>query len=596
MIRLILVLLAACSTKALAHSPSLADWDNHSGQHKPFENPSNEVDYVIVGAGPAGFVLAEQLSQDPGINVVLLEAGPDGTHAKSINVPAYAPFNQNSQYAWNYSSTPQPTLNGAAPALAQGHCLGGGSAINYIAYCRGAPSVYDEWADLSGDEELRWESLFQNDFKQNVRYEAVVSDFQQYVNESAYGDGPLIVSHTKSLSGFDPAYQYALRANLNLTEVDMNAGHGIGATWGVQSIRPSNSTRDYALEAYGWQMAGRQNARIEHGVWVTRIGFVGKRATSVTYVLATDNSTHVLNAKEVIVSAGAIGSPKLLMLSGVGPKAHLEALDIPVVADIPDIGSNLYDHHFSVIEVEVVPSVNTTAKIFDNATFLAETMLQYEDSATGAFTIPDSGSFATARVPNDVLLAANDTFHLTLPADRPHLLFQYSTGPFVTDPAPANRSLISAFVALVQPEASGYIRLNGSDYRTNPLIHSNYYGSPGDLNAILWGYKKLRSILQSSIMAPLIVDEVFPGKNITTDEELLAALKYSATTFHHPVGSVSLGKVLGKDFRVKGLEGIRVVDSSAIPVEVTCHLQANVYALAHRAARAIKQDRYGRES
>jgi len=149
-----------------------------------------QYDYVIVGGGIAGLVIAEQLSQDPDITVLLLEAGPAGTNSASINTPGDAFSTWNSQYAWNYSSTPQPTLNGVGPALAQGHALGGGSAINVMAYCRGAPSVFDQWAKESGDSGLRWENLFK-DFKANVHYETSTTGPQDRVDTSAYGDGPL---------------------------------------------------------------------------------------------------------------------------------------------------------------------------------------------------------------------------------------------------------------------------------------------------------------------------------------------------------------------------------------------------------------------
>lgn len=554
------------------------------------------VDYVIIGSGPAGFVLAEQLSQDPNVTIVLLEAGPDGTHAETINVPAYAPFNTNpvaTQYVWNLTSQPDPNLAGQTPALAQGHTWGGGSAVNYMDYCRGAPSVFDEWAAISGDEELRWESLL-DDFKATTHYVSAPSDLQEIVNASVYGHGPLEISHQSALNGFDPHYADALKAGLYLPEIDLNQGSpAIGVSLGVETIRVSNRTRDYALQAYGWQLVDRPNVKMIHNAWVSKIGFEGKRATHVTYLSAFDNETYAVKAKEVIASAGAIGSPKLLMLSGVGPGDHLQDLGIPVVADIPDIGSNLYDHHFSVLEVEVTPDVQSVWQLLYNATDTAITQAEYANHGKGPLGATDSGSFAIARVPDSVFEAVNDTFHTSLPADRGQLLYQYATAAFLPGP---NISIISPFVALVQPEATGYIRLNSTDFRDDPLIYSNYYGSAGDKAAILYGYKKLRSILQSSIMAPVVVREVFPGANVTSDENIFAAIQKSAQTFHHPLGTVALGKVVDSDWRIKGLEGIRVVDSSTFPTPPTCHLQADVYAYAHRAARKIKQtDRHRRK-
>ena len=560
-----------------------------TSQSDPYIN-SDTVDYVIVGGGPAGFVLAEQLSRDPQISVVLLEAGPDGTDAPTINIPAYAPLNTepvSDVYVWNFTGQPDPNLSGLRAALAQGHAFGGGSAVNYMAYCRGAPSVFDEWASISGDEELRWDALL-IDFKATAHYTPAPSDYKQVINASTYGNGPLEVSHTSSLDGFDPHYRNALEAGLDLPQVDLNGGIGLGVTQGMTTIRVSNRTRDYALEAFGWQMARRPNVQMMHSAWVSQIGFEGKCAKNVTYLSLLNNEMHTINAKEVLVSSGAIGSPKLLMLSGIGPKTHLDELGIPLVLDVPDVGSNLYDHHFSVIEVEVTPDVKSVWRWSENATGAALAQEEYKANHTGPLSYSDGTSWAVARVPNSVFEAVNDTFHPSLPADRGQLLYQASTAAFVS--GSPNKSIVSSFVALVQPEASGHLRLNSSDFRDDPVIYTNYYGSEGDKAAMLYGYKKLREIVHSSPMAPVVVREVFPGPNVTTDEGLWHAIQKSAQTFHHPIGTVALGKVVDKNWRVKGLEGIRVVDSSTFPYSPTCHIQADVYAYAHRAARAIKKE------
>ncbi|KAL8747112.1 MAG: hypothetical protein Q9190_000975 [Brigantiaea leucoxantha] len=303
-------------------------------------NSTNSPDYVIIGGGPAGFVLAEQLSRNANTTVVLLEAGPENAGVEDIDVPGYAPRALNTQHAWNYTSQPDPNLNGNGPALDQGRGFGGGSAINYLGACRGAPSVFDEWADISGDDGLRWES-FLNDFKSTVHFTDVPLDYDPHVNSSAYGDGPLELTAPDDNLGFVEGWISALTSTLNLPWTDLNDGTGLGVSSSVNTIRSSNRTRDFAPQAYGWQLAGRRNAQQLHDAEVTKIGFNGKRATSVTYVNPNDGTTQTLNPKEIILTAGALNSPKLLMLSGVGPADHLKSLGIPIVADIPQIGQNL---------------------------------------------------------------------------------------------------------------------------------------------------------------------------------------------------------------------------------------------------------------
>ena len=296
-----LIILAFTAIVSLAAAlPRAATYDSSSGQP----------DYVIIGGGPAGFVLAEELSKGTNKTVVLLEAGPDTAGVHNVDIPGYGPFLLGTQYIWNYTSQPDASLEGATPTLEQGRGFGGGSAVNYLGACRGAPSVFDQWAEISGDEGLRWEN-FLEDYKKTVHFTTQPLEYDPHVNMSAYGDGPLELTAPSTTVGFLLEFIGSLMSTLNLPWVDLNDGHGIGVTSSTDTIRASNRTRDYAPQAYGWQLAGRKNAQQLYNAEVTKIGFEGKRATSVTYVDPTSNATHTLRPNEIIVAAGALNSPKV---------------------------------------------------------------------------------------------------------------------------------------------------------------------------------------------------------------------------------------------------------------------------------------------
>lgn len=487
-------------------------------------------------------------------------------------------------YLWPYNSQPDPNLGGIAPELWQGRIFGGGTAVNAMLYCRGSASVFDEWAKISGNEGLAWKSLL-NDFKATTHYTYQPADYAEYVDTSVYGNGPLEVSRESGLTGLELPFARALQSTLKLPQVDLTDGTGIGVDLSLETIRVSNRTRSYARNTFGWLVANRPNVQLLSNAWVQRIGFANKVAQSVTYINTVNNQTYTINAEEIIVSAGAINTPKLLMQSGVGPEATLSSLNIPVVADIPDIGKNLWDHHYSFVEVEVKQSIVTDWQWLENSTEAALAQAEYEKNASGPLGWNGGATYGCARLPDSVFAASKDTYYPSIPKDRPHVLYEYGAYPFII-PGP-NVSIVTGWATLVQPEASGYVTINSANYQDPPLIYSNYYGSAADKAAILYAYKQLRSILESHELSQYEVTEIFPGANVTTDEQIWEAIQQSASSFHHPLGTVALGTVLDSNWRIKGLKGIRVVDSSALPTPPTCHPQADVYAIAHRAAQDI---------
>ena len=554
-------------------------------------NPAKTYHYVIVGAGPAGFVLAEHLSRDENKTVLLLEAGSDGSEAENIYTPGFAGLNEFSNYTWDYYTTPQSSLAGRTPHLAQGKLYGGGTAVNYMNYNRGAKSVFDEWANISGVDALSWHNLFdvfreQTELSQN----SAPSTFSQQIDHNAYGKGPLTVSRSPNLDGFDPHFYEAMRQVLQLPQVDFNSGAGIGLSYGVETIRPVNRTREDALTAYGYQMAHRHNVHVRHGAFVQKVNIKDKRAESLVYTdLNNGNSTQTVNANEIILSAGAIQSPKILMLSGVGPAVHLKSMGIPVILNQSHIGSNLRDHNYGSIEVEVVPEVYTLSR-WTNASYLAEIKCEFKQNATGPLARAPASSFGILRVPDAELPEGSaGAFHRSLPQDRGQLQMQYANVALLANTSAPTTPVMTIWVALTQAEASGTLRLTSANPFAFPAIDTAYFASSGDKACVLYGYKKLREVLQSSPLKQVIVKEIYPGPLATTDEQLWAAIQGGAQSYHHPMGTVALGTVLDTNFRIKGLQGLRVVDASVVPTPTNVHLQDAIYAVAKVAASLIAE-------
>ncbi|KAK4168186.1 hypothetical protein QBC43DRAFT_228676 [Cladorrhinum sp. PSN259] len=549
---------------------------------KPPGPRDTSADYVIVGGGPAGFVLAEYLSRDPKLKVVLLEAGPDGDTDPNLTTPAN--FMNTLRYTWPYFSQPDPNLGGEAPNIAQGKGLGGGSANNAMLYCRGASSVFDEWASISGNQGLKWSTLVDS-FKATTHWkDGLGATYVQPVNTSLLGNGPLEVTRQRQQLTLDQPFADKVASTYNLQTIDFISGAGIGISQALQTIRATNSTRMYAYNTFGYLANTRSNFELHHDAWVMNVGFTGKTADKVTYNDTTTGAINTIKAKEVIITAGAINSPHILMLSGVGPADHLRSRGIKVVQDTPQVGQNLIDHHYAVVQYEAKSSVETIWQIFENKTRSEIEKAKYQADGSGILgtIVGDvSGAF---RLPDSVF-AGKGNFHKSLPADRPHMAFQYFAGPFLPGP---NVSMVSAFAAVVQPEGSGHIELKSSSYKDAPLVFSNYWGSEADKAAVMWGYKQLRAVFRSpEIFDKYLVRELNPGNDVQTDEQLWTSLQKVSNSWHHPVGTTALGTVLDANWRVKGLKGLRVVGASAFPKITTCATQGTVYAIAHRAALDI---------
>ena len=271
---------------------------------------------------------------------------------------------------------------------------------------------------------------------------------------------------------------------------------------------PSNRAREYSLPAYGYNMASRPNAHIYHGAYVHKINFAGKRAESITYV-DTDNAntTHTVKAKEIILSAEAIESPQLLMLSGVGPADHLKSLGIPVNLDSPDIGPNLRDHNYGSIETEVTPDIYKIS-LWENETYLNEIKQQFHQNHDGPLANAPASSFSLVRVPDDIPAGPAGEFHRWLLADRGQLQMQYANVALLQNTSATTVPIMTLWVALVQPEGTRTVRPKTSNFWDYPLIDTAYFSSEGDQKSVLWEYKKLCEVIQSDLLKQVVMNSI----------------------------------------------------------------------------------------
>ena len=453
-------------------------------------------------------------------------------------------------------------------------------------YCRGSASVFDEWAEITGNQGLGWESML-DAFRATTHWQdAPSAQYVQPLNTSAFGDGPLEVTRQREQLTFDQPFANKMASTFELPNIDFVSGGGIGVTQSVESILASNETRSYAYNTFGDLANNRPNFDLHHDAWVSKIGFTGTTADSVTYNDTTTGTIHTLQASEVVVTAGTINSPQLLMLSGVGPAQQLEELGIDVVKDISDVGQNLMDHHYAVVQYEAAQDVDSYWQLTENTTRAAIEDERYAINGDGLLGTIVGDVLGAYRLPDDVFEGTGD-FQTNLPADRPHVAYYQFAGPFL-DNSP-NISIISAFAAAVQPESSGNVSLASASYLDAPLINSNYWGAASDRAAIMAGYRGLRDLFHSAELSPYTTQELFPGDEVSNDNEadLWAAIQEASRSWHHPVGTTALGTVLDANWRVKGLKGLRVVGASSAPTIPTCPIQAAVYAMSYRAALDI---------
>jgi choline dehydrogenase len=534
-----------------------------------------EFDYIIVGAGAAGCVLANRLSADPSISVLLLEAGNDEQWIWTKIPVGYLYCINNPRTDWCYKTEPEAGLNGRSIIYARGKGLGGSTLINAMIYMRGQARDYNEWAELTADESWCWDNVL-------PVFKEVEDHWQQDNQNHATGGEWRVEKQRLSWEVLDHFATAATQAGIPST-ADFNGGDNLGVSH--FEVNQKRGTRWSSVRGFLDPVRSRPNLKIVTGALSDKLMLLGKQVTGIEFSI-NGKALCARSRIETILSSGSIGSPAIMQRSGIGDAKTLNSLAIPVVHELPGVGKNLQDHLQlrTVFKIEGIKTLNQTANSLWGKAMMG---LEYALFRSGPLTMAPSqlGLFAYSDDQQD---SPDLQYHI-----QPLSLDKFGD-PLHKFPA------ITASVLNLRPKSRGHVSIRDRNPNSAPIIAPNYLSHEEDRHKAVTALRLTRRIVEQSALAPYKPVEYLPGINFQTDDELAHAAGDVGTTIFHPVGTCKMGlktdatAVTDSRLQVHGLTGLRVVDASIMPTITSGNTSSPTIMIATRAAKMIIEDRLHR--